>query len=197
MSFFRRCHFRPSNLVQSRPMSSISQKREFTRFLLLKYEQIFASRSDLREFLGDVRPMDVDAVLSKMLYPSGRWLVEVGDGDASQLVKKARSDPFGRLTVQYLTRREVSSLTTSRKQKIFRNSLRLRSTGKISKSDVHYIFEDFGVSYDTVRKIMVSNDKLPDFIITFSNFNDALNAHKQKDGMTVAGHSINLTLYDI
>lgn len=172
-------------------------RRDFSRFLLLKFEQIFASRADLREFLGDVRPIYDDAVLSKMLYPSGKWVVEVSDSDALALSKKARMDPFGRLTVQYLTKAEVGELSTSKNHKIFRNALRLRTSGDITKPDVHYIFEDFGVSFDSIRKVFVSNDKFPDYIITFSNYNSALNAHKQKDGIIVGGHSISLTLYDI
>jgi hypothetical protein len=178
-------------------------KREaFTRCLLLKYEQIFASRRDLQEFLGDVRPVGrgsegVDAVLSKMLYPSGRWIVEVTDADATVLAKRAKADPFERLTVQYLTKTEVDALPRSTSSRIFRNCLRLRSTGSISKTDIHYIFEDFGVTFPSIRILQVSNDKFPDFLISFSNFNDALNAHKQKDGMHVDGHNISLTLYDI
>lgn len=171
--------------------------KAFTRHLLIKFEQMFASGADLNDFLGDIKPIDVDAVLSKMMYPSGKWIVEVSDSDAVELAKRARLDQFGRLSVQYLTRAEANEVSSSRMHKISRSSLRLRSTGHITKADVHYIFEDFGVTYDSIRKATVSNDKLPDFIIEFNKFENALNAHKQKDGMIVGGHIISLTLYDI
>lgn len=186
---------------QTRFLSSAiptAKKRDgFNRFLLVKFEQMFASKRDLREFLGDVIPIKSEAVLSKMLYPSGRWVVEVADFNATKLVKKAKMDPFERLSVQFLTPKEIETLSTSGSQKIFRNILRLRSTGDIKKADVHYIFEEFGVTYDSIRSLNVSNDNFPDFLVTFDSFNSALNAHKQKDGLHVGGHNISLTLYDI
>lgn len=195
MKFFLRSLLSPANILTRAFSTPATSER--TKLVLLKYEQIFASRKDLLEFLGDVDPRSLDAILSKMLYPCGKWVVEVSEKDSLELIKRARYDPYGRLSAQNINFKDLNNLQRAKSFKIYDNVLRLRSTGEVTKSDVHYIFEDLGVTRDTIRRIYVAEDRYPDYLITFRSFSDALNAHKQKDGLYVNGHSINLTLYDI
>jgi len=123
-------------------------QREPSRWVCIGGFMRFAARRDLELVLGDLKPLQVDALLDFHHNPTGRWAVLMPDSVTAEKLRTHLAERSSRrLTVQTFTTHEFKQLPLASKYGISSSCVRVKNLRLDTRfENVEFFFQDFALA---------------------------------------------------
>jgi hypothetical protein len=190
-----------ADIEQKRVNYKQTHKVSNNKWVIISGFSRFASRTDLDICLGDFKPLSIDPLLDAHLYPTGKWAIQLGNGDSFHRLKQSLNNPESK-DIKVLQEDSVTILDESAfKHNICNRTVRFRNVHKdIGPDEISFFLQDFDLEKSAYPIRSIENQSDPQkrsshYLVNFATSEEAERVVFEKSFAMFEGIPVQLFWY--
>lgn len=182
--------------ANARSASAVPLQKDYQRWQITGFTR-YASRIDLLEALGDLKPIKIDPVLDSGYYFQGKYILTVPADSSLDVFKKDINTRFP-LKFSISPVGDNTEVIVSRKYNITNCTVRckIENTNLNTLDELYLVFEGFGLQKNGITKTTSVNDPSQiNYFIQFTCPEEAERAVTEKENTLLNGVEMRLYWY--